>query len=622
MSERFCHVCGIPRPDGATFCPGCGSAVEHTPRAPHDGGVGGADPAASTPADTSTDVPLSQPASLRHVPPLLWGALAAVVVLVVALVVVLTRPDSTSTTDTPALSPPTIASLPPATPAATGGEILLEAVSVEIPDVFMTDMALDQQPVADVALPPLPTATITTATPTTATITTATITTATPTTTTVTTATTPPAAVELASVAGSVPGLYGGTRDMVACDQPAMISFLEANPDKAAAWAGVHGIDPTEIRSYIEGLTAVVLTRDTRVTNHGFIDGRAFPHQSILQAGHAVLVDEFGVPRAKCSCGNPLAPPRPVASSPTYVGEAWPEFDVTIVIVVVAVQPVKGGFVVIDLNGGKPFVRPVGVTPGDGDLATDTLCDLFPDDPLCASEPEPTTPPEPVDEPEPTTPPEEPVGPPTGEVVTIAEVGNIAGVMNGATVPFEFAITEPVYIVSAYTYHWNDAQGRAPGTIGFERRDGLSFGPFPARGSDGQGGVPNAYWTIEPDVILPAGNYRVIDSDPSTWSQNAGTGGIGMGQVRGIVVTGGDVSPVDEAGVAAITIIDMLLLDCGRDVGSWIDGGRVPGGRLVNGKVDGRWVSFVVNRPLGNWSVSPSDQRSADIAVACGFYSP
>jgi hypothetical protein len=541
-----------------------------------------------------------------------------VVLVVVLVVVVLTRPDSTSEsvpTSAPPTSESTIApeSTTATSVAAPGGEIVLEPLAVEIPDVFMADMSRGEAPLADVALPPLPVSTEpTTTTPTTTTDTTDTTATTEP------TSTTPTDSVTLSSVAGSVPGLYGGTRDMVACDQPAMISFLESNPDKAAAWAGVHGIDPTEIRTYIEGLTAVVLTRDTRVTNHGFVDGRAFPHQSVLQAGHAVLVDEFGVPRAKCSCGNPLAPPRPVVSSPNYVGEAWPEFDVTIVIVVVAVQPVNGGFVVIDTNGGKPFVRPVGITPVDVDLATDTLCELFPDDPLCQDDPGE----DPGEDPEPTAPPEEPVGPPTGEVVTIAEVANIAGVFNGATVPFEFVLTEPVYIVSAYTYHWNDARGRAPGTIGFVRRDGLRFGPYSARGSDGQGGVPNAYWTVEPGTVLPPGTYELVDSDPSTWSQNSGTGGIGMGQVRGIVLTGTDVGPVDEAGVAAISIIDMLLLDCGREASRWIDGGVVPGGRLVSGQIEDRWVSFVVNRPLGNWSVSATDQRSGSIAIACGFYSP
>jgi hypothetical protein len=206
--------------------------------------------------------------------------------------------------------------------------------------------------------------------------------------------------------------------------------------------------------------------------------------------------------------------------------------------------------------------------------------------------------------------------------VIVADVTNIGGVVNGATAPFEFTLTEPVYVVSAYTYHWNDASGRSPGEITFVRRDGLTFGPFAARGSEGQGGVPDAYWTVDPGVVLPPGNYELIDSDPTTWSQNAETGGVGMGQIQGIVVNPSDVGPVDEAGVAAITIIDMLLLDCGTDVDGWVDGGTVPGGRLVSGRVEGRWVGFVVNRPLGTWSVSPTDQRSADIAVACGFYRP
>ena len=49
---------------------------------------------------------------------------------------------------------------------------------------------------------------------------------------------------------------------------------------------------------------------DTRVTNHGFNDGEATPFQSLLEAGTAVLVDNTGVPRVKCNCGNPLAEPK------------------------------------------------------------------------------------------------------------------------------------------------------------------------------------------------------------------------------------------------------------------------------------------------------------------------
>jgi len=78
----------------------------------------------------------------------------------------------------------------------------------------------------------------------------------------------------------------------------------------------------------------VVLRYDTRVTNHGFANGVATPYQSVLQAGTAVLVDRFGVPRARCYCGNPLLPPIP-QSTPHYTGDTWPRWSPTTIIVVV-----------------------------------------------------------------------------------------------------------------------------------------------------------------------------------------------------------------------------------------------------------------------------------------------
>ncbi len=63
------------------------------------------------------------------------------------------------------------------------------------------------------------------------------------------------------------------------------------------------------VARYIRKLKPVTLTRDTRVTNHSFVDGRAVGFQAILQAGTAVLVDENGEPVARCRCGNPLLEP-------------------------------------------------------------------------------------------------------------------------------------------------------------------------------------------------------------------------------------------------------------------------------------------------------------------------
>jgi hypothetical protein len=89
------------------------------------------------------------------------------------------------------------------------------------------------------------------------------------------------------------------------------------------------GLTPEQVPAYISGLKSAVLTADTKVTNHGLKDGHAYPRQSVLTAGTAVLVDTGGAtapsttsssaPPAtapgggiivtRCKCGNPLLPP-------------------------------------------------------------------------------------------------------------------------------------------------------------------------------------------------------------------------------------------------------------------------------------------------------------------------
>ncbi|MCB0900412.1 MAG: hypothetical protein KDC40_16485, partial [Actinobacteria bacterium] len=167
------------------------------------------------------------------------------------------------------------------------------------------------------------------------------------------------------SVAGSAPGLYGGTRDAGSCDPDKLIAFLQAEPEKAAAWAGVHGIEPSAIATYVRSLTPVVLRRDTRVLNHGYRNGRATPRAAVLQAGTAVLVDRFGIPRVKCGCGNPLGDARPVTTRTTYAGTRWPGFDPASVVVVRSDVEVDV-FVLVDLRTGEAFRRPTG-TKGDDD---------------------------------------------------------------------------------------------------------------------------------------------------------------------------------------------------------------------------------------------------------------
>ena len=168
------------------------------------------------------------------------------------------------------------------------------------------------------------------------------------------------------SVFGSTPGLYGGTRDNASCNTTQLVSFLEANPDKAAAWAGVLGIRTAEIADYVSKLTPVILRRDTRVTNHGFKNGRATELQSVLQAGTAVLVSPFGEPVVRCACGNPLAGPKAL-SSPTYSGPKWAGFDPATLVVVQKTEIEINQFTLVDPSTGATFVRPAGAGGVDRD---------------------------------------------------------------------------------------------------------------------------------------------------------------------------------------------------------------------------------------------------------------
>ncbi|MFF0290691.1 DUF6777 domain-containing protein [Streptomyces sp. NPDC005262] len=165
-------------------------------------------------------------------------------------------------------------------------------------------------------------------------------------------------------VDGSAPGLYGGTRKVASCDVEKQIKALTAEPDKNDAFAGVLGIDPSDVGTYLRALTPVQLRLDTRVTNHGFRDGSATSYQAVLQAGTAVLVDDRGVPRVRCACGNPLLEPVPLKGSPEVKGEPWPGYRSSGVVVVEPAPRVVKKFVMYDPRSGDWFTRGAGDTGG------------------------------------------------------------------------------------------------------------------------------------------------------------------------------------------------------------------------------------------------------------------
>lgn len=161
------------------------------------------------------------------------------------------------------------------------------------------------------------------------------------------------------AVQGSMPGLYAGTARVGSCDVNRQIGRLTADRAKARAFAQVVGVSPASVPDYLRGLTPVVLRADTLVTNHGYRDGRTTAFPSVLQAGTAVLVDDRGLPRVRCACGNPLQ-----AAGATRVGRtsgtAWPGYRPGQVIVVTPAPRVVTDITIIDVGHRTWIERHVG----------------------------------------------------------------------------------------------------------------------------------------------------------------------------------------------------------------------------------------------------------------------
>lgn len=166
------------------------------------------------------------------------------------------------------------------------------------------------------------------------------------------------------SYRGGTPGLFGGIKDRRSCDAEQLNSLLAAEPVKSEAFAEAQGIAQADLASFIEELTPVNLRGDTRVTDHGLVDGRPRASQSVLQAGTAVLIDRFGVPRVRCESGSPLKPAVAARAAPSYEGSQWEGFNSNHVSVIIQNTAPIETLTLIELNNNEPFGRPVGPDKG------------------------------------------------------------------------------------------------------------------------------------------------------------------------------------------------------------------------------------------------------------------
>ncbi|MCX4961078.1 hypothetical protein OG523_34940 [Streptomyces virginiae] len=250
--------------------------------------------------------------------PRLATALVAVAA-VVALAVVLTRPSGT--TDN------------------AGGEVFLQPVAASGPDPFTESTVVKDAPPPPESPPPSPQGTGTAQ---------------------VSPSASPTGPVGTRSVSGSAPGVYGGTRNVASCDVEKLIGSLGADPAKNAAFASGLGIQPAAVPGYLRSLTSVQLRMDTRVTNNSYRDGKLVPYQAVLQAGTAVLVDDRGVPRVRCACGNPLGPPVALKAAPKRFGQTWPSYQPTKVVAIAPAPTVITKIVIYDHRDNQWYERPKG----------------------------------------------------------------------------------------------------------------------------------------------------------------------------------------------------------------------------------------------------------------------
>lgn len=122
----------------------------------------------------------------------------------------------------------------------------------------------------------------------------------------------------------------------------------------------------------------------------------------------------------------------------------------------------------------------------------------------------------------------------TGASREIFNNWNVGGVDNYPSYAPSFTLSEPYMITYIDTYHWNYGSGtEAGGTIRLIDNYGNEYGPWRVETKSGQGGVPNAWWIAHPNKVIPAGEYTILDSDESTWSQNQESGGYGFSKVEG-----------------------------------------------------------------------------------------
>ncbi|MEU8777248.1 DUF6777 domain-containing protein [Streptomyces sp. NPDC048606] len=162
------------------------------------------------------------------------------------------------------------------------------------------------------------------------------------------------------TIAAATPGLYGGTNRLGSCDVERQVNLLTTDDAKSRAFAQASGVGQETLPQFLRALTPVVLRADTRVTDHGFRDGGPAGYQAVLQAGSAVLVDEHGMPRVRCACGNPIGAPRAAKGDPVLKGDQWNGYQANQVTVIEPAAQVLTHLLIVNTADNTWIERRIG----------------------------------------------------------------------------------------------------------------------------------------------------------------------------------------------------------------------------------------------------------------------
>jgi len=123
---------------------------------------------------------------------------------------------------------------------------------------------------------------------------------------------------------------------------------------------------------------------------------------------------------------------------------------------------------------------------------------------------------------------------PKAKTVVLFSNWNDLPVKSNPTRPVRFEIDRTYHITSITTKHFNDGNGVKPGgTISIVDEKRILHGTFTCNTMPDKSGTPDALWVCYPNITLPVGKYKIVNSGEKTWSFNLESGRRGLIIIEG-----------------------------------------------------------------------------------------